>query len=52
MVNTIRQIYGVRSSVVVNVVAGIVCGGAVAIYMGVSPALVVAVVAGLIFLVA
>ena len=55
MVNTIRKVfpdYGVRTSVVVNVVAGVVCASAVAIILGVSPLVVVAVVSGLVFLIA
>ena len=55
MVNTIRKVfpdYGVRTSVIVNVVAGVVCGGTVAIILGVNPLVVLAVVSGLVLLIA
>jgi hypothetical protein len=44
--------YGIPQSIVVNLVAGTVCAGAVAIICGVQPIVVVAVVSGVIFLIA
>jgi hypothetical protein len=57
MVNTIKNLidrsgYTLPRAVVVHIVSGVVCGTAVAVILGVPPAVAIAVASGIVFLIA